>query len=170
VLLALRIGVRHLHVQVEGADVVTQRDEVLARDLLHLLELGARVLLLALALTPAAQRDRRDRQAQEQQQEDREASAPAVTGPLASAGAAATRARLADPLDEVGQHGEGPVAGARLERLAREVARGDIHTDRARAERVADDTGVGARLAELLRDLAQRGAGVAARLVARRLR
>jgi hypothetical protein len=57
VLLSLRVRVGHLDVEVERPDVVTQRHEVLARHLLHLVELGLRGLLRAPSLPPAAQRE-----------------------------------------------------------------------------------------------------------------
>ena len=109
--LAIRVGIRHLHVEVERADVLAQRDEVLASHLLDLLELGPPALLLALALSPAAQPEEEEGHAEQQEQDGRE---PA-TSVAAVAARAAAGARIADPPDEVTEHGKGPARGVRLE-------------------------------------------------------
>jgi hypothetical protein len=168
VLLGLPVGVRHLHVEVERANVVAEGDHVVAGDPTHLLELGLQRRLLALSLPPASEGEEGEREAQQQEQQDREA-APSLGGAAAAFGAAG--ARLPQAAHEVLEHRRSAVAALRLERLGGQRSRltGRQHaTGGAGPEAVADHRRVGARLAHRKGDLAQRRVGVATRLRRRR--
>ncbi len=102
VALRLGIGVRHLHVEVEGPEIVTERHQILHRDLPDLFQL----LFLALGLDPALPAPphrREDRKDQETDQEDGEQTEPRLALRV-------TRAFLSDLLesgDEVREHSGG---------------------------------------------------------------
>ncbi len=101
-LLALGVRVRHLHVEVERADVLAKRHEVVTCHALHLLQLGTRVLGLALALAPPAQGDQGERHTEHQEQEERESATATAT---ATAAGAAAGARVAHATYEIREDG-----------------------------------------------------------------
>ena len=96
----------HVHVQLERADLVAERHEVVARVVLDLGELG-RVLAPPLAAADDERRTARARQCEQDQ----------AAGADSAAAVAAVRA-----LDEVEQHGLRALAAVGLRRLRREPA------------------------------------------------
>jgi hypothetical protein len=168
VLFGPRVRAGHLHVEVERADVVAQRDEVVAGVLAQLLGLG---LLLAAEPPPVAQAEQERAAAEERQQPQgpRAARAGVVVVPLRLA---AVGLRLTDEDDELVQHRGHAVIAFELERPRRQRGR-DAAVEAplrvAGPELPADDDRVDARLVERLGDLERDSARVAPGLVARSL-
>ena len=151
----VRIGVRHLDVEIERADVVAERDQIVAR-------VAARVLeLLRLARPPAAPREQQrpaadGARADEHDRPDRHA-------------AAAVASAVALGADAVGEVEQEPVQVAlvRRGRLLGQLpglALGQDPPARQRAHGVPGGDHVGTRPPERVADLQQRGGGLAARL------
>ncbi len=153
------VDARHLDVEVERADVVAERDEVVAD---VLLELGQ--LRLDPPASPPAREQQQAAAEREQRQQHRGADAAAA---LRGTGVAA-RAQLADPVDEVQQHGADAVAAVLAERLGRLLSR-PVEIGAAGLEVVAGDDrvdpGPPEQLLDPLRDPAR---GAAARAQRRR--
>ncbi len=130
-----RRRVRHLDVDVEVADVLAERDEVVVREVLDLGELRA--------FTPAPAQARDDQQQSRDAEDDEQQDEAGAAAALANCAAVSTgRAGPADAVHELEQYRQGALVAVFSERLPREAAGFATRQDaarRARAQRPADE-------------------------------
>jgi hypothetical protein len=156
VLARARVDAGHLDVEIERADVVAQRDEILLGDLAHLAELGGG------AAAPAQEEDAAGGGRERCDERDPSARrAAVVAAALRGAAPAPPRGhgrddvahRRRDALDALAAMRVDRVVGDRAHTLARAVAPG--------AQPRPDDRDVGRRPADVARERAQHGVGIA---------